>query len=70
MSTLHLTVSGMHCGNCKAKVERALKAIPGTYAVEVDLQSGKVDVDFDGKTPSDKFVDAVRTVGYSAEVAS
>jgi len=58
----------MHCGNCKTKVERALKAVPGTYAVDVDLQSGDIAVDFDGKTATDKFVDAIRSVGYSAEV--
>jgi copper chaperone len=70
MSSLHLKVSGMHCGNCQAKVERALKAVPGTYAVDVDLQSGDVQVEFDGRTASDRFLDAVRSVGYSAEIAA
>ena len=60
----------MHCGNCKAKVERALRSVPGTYAVDVDLQSGDTEVEFDGKTPTDKFVEAIRSVGYSAEVAA
>ena len=70
MAPLRLKVSGMHCGNCQAKVERALKAIPGTYAVDVDLQNGNVEVFFEGGTGSERFVDAVRSLGYSAEIAA
>ena len=68
--TLHLKVTGMHCGSCQAKVERALKAVPGTYGVHVDVQSGEAQVDFDGKTPTEKFVEAVKSVGYDARVAA
>ena len=60
----------MHCGNCQAKVERALKAVPGTYAVDVDLQNGNVEVYFQGAATSEKFVEAVRSVGYTAEIAA
>jgi copper chaperone CopZ len=69
MSALRLRVTGMHCGNCKTKVERALKAVPGTFAVEVDV-SGAAEVEFDGKTPPEKFVEAVKAIGYDAEVAA
>jgi Cu+-exporting ATPase len=70
MASLNLKITGMHCGNCTAKVERALQAVPGTYAVEVDLQRGEAQVDFDGKAAPEKFVEAVRSVGYRAEVAA
>ncbi len=70
MTKLRLKVSGMHCGNCQAKVEKALKGVAGTYAVGVDLQAGSAEVDFDGKTPADRFVDAVRVAGYRAEIAA
>ena len=70
MAVLKLKVSGMHCGNCQAKVERALKAVSGAYAVQVDLQGGSAEVDFDGKESPDRFVQAVRAVGYDAQVAA
>ena len=66
--TLHLKVSGMHCGSCKAKVERALKAVPGTFAVEVNVLNGDAEVSFDGQTPAEKLVDAVKALGYDARV--
>ena len=69
MSSLHLKIEGMHCHNCQAKVERALKAVPGTWAVDVDVEHGQADVSFDGKAAPEKFVDAVKAAGYSAEVA-
>ena len=70
MSELKMSIAGMHCGNCKAKVERALKAVPGSYAVAVDLEKGEAEVDFDGKTPPEKFFEAVRSLGYTAELAA
>jgi copper chaperone CopZ len=68
--TIHMKITGMHCGNCKAKVERVLKAVPGSYAVAVDLEKGEAEVDFDGKTPPERFVEAVRSLGYTAELAA
>jgi copper chaperone CopZ len=70
MASLKLKITGMHCANCKAKVERALKGVSGTYGVQVDEKSGSAEVDYDGKTPAEEFVEAVRSVGYSAEVAA
>ncbi len=60
----------MHCGGCQAKVERALKAVPGTFGVFVDHQSGDAEVDFDGNTPPEVFVNAVKALGYDARVAA
>ena len=68
--TLLLKVTGMHCGNCQAKVERALKAVPGTWSARVDVQAGEAEVDFDGQTPADVFVQAIRSVCYDAQLAA
>jgi copper chaperone len=37
-------VPGVHCGNCKAAVERELEAVDGVEFVEVDLVSKRVTV--------------------------
>jgi copper chaperone CopZ len=70
MASLKLRISGMHCGNCKTKVERALKNVPGSYAVMVDLEGGNAEVDYDGKVPPEKFVEAIQSAGYSAQVSA
>lgn len=70
MASVRLKVSGMHCGNCQAKVEQALKKVAGTWAASVDLKSGTAEVDFDAaQGGTERFVDAVQSAGYQAQVA-
>ena len=52
MQTKTLDVRGMTCGHCKMSVEGALKGLDGVSAVDVDLNSGKVEVPADGGCPS------------------
>ena len=71
MSSVRLSITGMHCGNCVTKVEKALKAVPGTFGAAVDLQLGSADVDFDAaKATPDRYVQAVQAVGYQARIAA
>ena len=70
MASVNLKVSGMHCGNCVTKVERALKAVPGVLGVSVDLQTESAEVDFEGKVAPQVFVEAIRSAGYRADVAA
>ena len=39
-----LQVEGMMCGHCKARVEKACKAVPGTVDAVVDLAAKTVTV--------------------------
>jgi copper chaperone CopZ len=63
-----LTITGMHCGNCVARVARALTAIDG---VEVDsLSIGSAVVRFDAaRVNTEEIVAAVARAGYSAVAA-
>lgn len=70
MSATTLTVTGMTCGHCKAKVSKALQQVEGVYAVEVDLVHGKAEVDAAPATSADRLVAAVRAAGYEAQVTS
>ena len=70
MPSVRLDITGMHCGNCVTKVEKALKAVPGTLGVAVDQQGG-AEVDFDGaKATPERYVEAVQSAGYSARIAA
>ncbi|MDN3449434.1 copper chaperone CopZ [Planococcus sp. APC 3906] len=65
MQTKTLDVKGMTCGHCKMSVEGALKGLEGVSAVEVDLNSGKVDVTYDeSKVSSENMKEAVEDQGY------
>jgi copper chaperone len=57
-------VSGMKCVNCKANVERALKALPGVVEAVVSLEDANVTVDYDEAlvTPQ-QMKDAVEDLG-------
>jgi copper chaperone CopZ len=70
MATLTLKVTGMHCDHCQMKVEKALLGVPGTRTAAVFLEDNEAEVDFDPAAASaEKYVDAVRQVGYEAAVA-
>ncbi len=59
-------VSGMNCGGCVGRVEKALKAVPGTSDVSVNLATGKARFHYDQSSP-DAVLDALRDAGYPAE---
>ncbi|HEY7193750.1 MAG TPA: cation transporter [Gemmatimonadales bacterium] len=70
MANLKLRVTGMTCGHCQAKVEKALKGISGVYSAIVDLQDGEAEVDFnDDQVTTEQLVSAVNKAGYVAKVA-
>jgi copper chaperone len=47
MRHLDLTVHGMTCGGCSARLKRVLDASAGVAAAEVVLDGGRVGVDYD-----------------------
>ncbi len=69
MASLQLSVSGMTCNHCKAKVEQALNGVPGVYGVFVDLDGGSAEIDFDDKAvTANTLIEAVKVAGYQAQV--
>lgn len=43
-----LTVRGMHCPKCDARVEKAVGALAGVEAVHADHEADAVEVTYDG----------------------
>ncbi len=70
MANAKLNVTGMTCGHCQAKVEKALKGVTGVYTAIVDLEDGEAEVDFndDALTAAD-LITAVAKAGYTAKLA-
>src|SRR5665647_2128091 len=64
-------VTGLDCPDCAAKVEKAIKRIPGVASATVAFPLGKLRVDYDAtQTGVKQVIDKVRVLGYDAEEAS
>lgn len=60
--------SSVICGSCKARVERALKAMDGIDAVVVDLNSKQVKVKYNpDKLSTQQIKLAIANLGYDAD---
>ena len=70
MANVKLRVTGMTCGHCQAKVEKALKGIAGVYSAIIDLPDGEAEIDFnDDQVTTEQMVAAIVKAGYAAKVA-
>jgi len=61
---LQLSVSGMHCAACVARVEGALAGVPGVAAARVNLATNRAEVEFGAPVPVGDLVAALRRAGY------
>jgi copper chaperone CopZ len=58
-------ITGMTCGKCVGRVERAICAVPGVESAKVDLASAEARVQ--GSASRDAIVHAVVQAGYGVE---
>ncbi len=63
MSVKTYTVQGMTCGHCVSSVKEEVGEIAGVTGVEVDLDSGRLDVS--GDVADDAVRKAVEEAGYT-----
>ena len=63
MKKLEMTISGMHCESCVAKVREALDAVGGVQNSDVQVGSATVTFD-DGQCGPKPLLDAVRGAGF------
>ena len=67
--TAAISVEGMHCNHCKAKVENAIKAVKGVKSVTVSLEAASAEFVYaEGKTTPDAVASAVSAIGFNASV--
>ena len=60
-----LSVSGMSCNHCVHAVKTAVGGLAGVNSVDVELESGKVTVDFDpGSVTLAQIREAIEDQGY------
>ncbi len=59
-----LTIEGMTCGHCKARVEKALAALEGITGVTVDLEAKTAVVEMTEAIADGVLTEAVDDAGY------
>ncbi|HTH13397.1 MAG TPA: cation transporter [Spirochaetia bacterium] len=61
---IQVSIEGMTCGHCVARVEKALQGVPGAAGVKVDLKKNRAELEKNGVT-EDQIRAAVTEAGYS-----
>ena len=61
-----LTVNGMMCEHCKARVEAALSGVAGVDKVKIDLKKKTATVKSKEDIPAETLIAAVKEAGFEA----
>jgi len=69
MQTIHLTIEGMSCGHCVARVHRTLQDIEGVHVKSVTVGSADAEID-PALTSAEALTKAVSDAGYAASVSA
>ncbi len=69
LRTSRYRVSGMDCGSCAAKIETALRRVPGIREVRVSVPGGTVTVSHEAALGADAIVRPLAALGYGAAPA-
>jgi copper ion binding protein len=65
MTSATYFVDGMTCEHCVRSVREEITALPGVSEVDVDLASGRVDVESESPIPTEAIQAAVEEAGYT-----
>ena len=65
MTTLTISVPGIHCDHCKRSIEGALLPLPGVSSAQVDIDARTVTVETDERRVGrEQVVAAIEDQGY------
>jgi Cu+-exporting ATPase len=65
-----VSIGGMHCPACSARVVKALKALPGVQEAEVSLETRQAKVKYtSGEITPELLQQAITEAGYTYEGA-
>ncbi|HVU91003.1 MAG TPA: heavy metal-associated domain-containing protein, partial [Jatrophihabitans sp.] len=64
MNQLDLSIGGMTCASCAARIEKKLNKLDGVTAT-VNYATEKAHVSFPAEVPVDRLVQTVEAVGYT-----
>lgn len=59
-----IRIEGMSCGHCTARVTKALEALAGVSAVQVDLNTNTATIEADASVTDALLTEAIDDAGY------
>ncbi len=63
-------LTNLHCGACKAKIEKTFKTIKGIKSTKADVNSKIVSIKYDtDKISETKIISTFSDLGYTAEIS-
>ncbi|WP_457968348.1 heavy metal translocating P-type ATPase [Pseudomonas sp. R4-84] len=68
VQTLELSIEGMTCASCVARVERALSKVAGVHRASVNLANERAHLELLGQIDPQTLLEAVKRAGYDASV--
>ncbi|MGX6971349.1 heavy-metal-associated domain-containing protein [Vagococcus bubulae] len=64
-----ISIDGMNCGHCKARVEKGLSGIEGVQEVNVSLENKEANVAFDeSKVAINDLVEKIEDLGFTTTI--
>ena len=70
MKKITLKIIDMHCVNCAMTLQSLEDDLPGVKQVDASYRSGKMVVEYnDSKLSIDQIINAIRELGYTAEIS-
>ncbi|MGM0579818.1 MAG: heavy-metal-associated domain-containing protein [Bacteroidota bacterium] len=61
-----LEVKNVKCGGCVDSIKNGLAELDGIDVKNIDIPTGKLEFESDGKTPLDKVKEKLDSLGYPA----
>ncbi|MDD2453724.1 MAG: cation transporter, partial [Synergistaceae bacterium] len=66
-SELRLSLEGLNCANCSARIEEQVSGLPGVSGAAIDLVGGRMKVSLSERGDSDELLSRIRAVVDSIE---
>jgi P-type Cu+ transporter len=66
--SIDIAIEGMSCASCVDTIEKAIRKVPNTTTVSVNLSTERAHIELNQQTSSDKIIDAVVKAGYKAHI--
>jgi Cu+-exporting ATPase len=66
--SIDIAIEGMSCASCVDTIEKAIRKVPNTTTVSVNLSTERAHIELKQQTSSDSIIDAVVKAGYKAHI--
>jgi copper chaperone CopZ len=70
MTHTTLSVTGMSCKSCVARIDRAVRALAGISSVEVELRNGLVHIQHAPNVLASQLIERVQAAGYPSQLVA